>query len=342
MAAHPRHRGSHATGGFPQTPFRGGKKPHHPLDRAGRGIPGALGLRGHRETRRAASRRETSHRFLHPREPRKTRPGTLPARRQSHPPPPTFPRPHRPPADARGTPGLPFRRIRRRLRKTGGSPPRIAPLRGAHGRHLARRRPLRRFRRVSRRPERPHLPVPRLRDRLLQCEQALRPVHPRAARWRPDAEPHRGAENRHRLPTSQPYDPRGRRTGKGIPREIRRRPRPRHRWRMARPHHRLRGVPRPQVRPLHRQRFLLARRLLQRRAPVGHLHQLQQHPEQGSARLHQRFPVSAGAVCEKQSRPAAPGNRPRNLARRRERHALRCRHAGGLAQIHRLLPHRAP
>ena len=77
----------------------------------------------------------------------------------------------------------------RRLREGRRPAARLAPLRRAHGAVLARRRPLRRHPRPAPRQLPRDLALPRLGHPRLQRQQAVRPVHRRAARRRPAAEP---------------------------------------------------------------------------------------------------------------------------------------------------------
>ncbi len=73
----------------------------------------------------------------------------------------------------------------RRLRAAGRPAAGLAPLRRADGDLLARPGPVRRHHRLPQRQSRRPLPVPRLRDPLVQRQQAVRPVHDRAACRRP-------------------------------------------------------------------------------------------------------------------------------------------------------------
>ena len=90
--------------------------------------------------------------------------------RPADPDPPPHVRPDRPAADARGGRRLRGRPSPRRLRAAGRSPARLAPLRRALGPALARRRRLRRQRRLHRAGRRPavRLQVPRLPRPLAQ------------------------------------------------------------------------------------------------------------------------------------------------------------------------------
>ena len=81
-----------------------------------------------------------------------------------------------PPTPRRGR-RLPRRHLARRLREGRRSPARLAPLRRADGRPLARRRPLRRHQRLPDRRRAHHVALARLGDRRLQPQHAVRPVH---------------------------------------------------------------------------------------------------------------------------------------------------------------------
>ena len=97
-------------------------------------------------------------------------------------------RPDRPAADAGRGRGVRERQSPRRLREAGRQAARFQAVRRALGPALAGRRPLRRIDRLG--PQRPlflRLAVPRLRHRLVQQRQAVRPVRPRAGRRRFDA-----------------------------------------------------------------------------------------------------------------------------------------------------------
>ena len=97
-------------------------------------------------------------------------------------------RPHRPAARRRRR-SAPSRRTRahRRLRAPGRPAARVAALRRADGRLLARPRPLRRQRRLPQRQRAADVALPRLGHRRLQPQPAVRPLHRRAARRRPAA-----------------------------------------------------------------------------------------------------------------------------------------------------------
>ena len=102
--------------------------------------------------------------------------------------PPAHVRPDRPAADARGSRRLPRRPGPGRLRAAGRPPAREPPLRRALGAALARRRRLRRQRRLHRSDDvRPYrLQVSRLRHPLAQRRQAVGRPDPRATRRRRD------------------------------------------------------------------------------------------------------------------------------------------------------------
>jgi hypothetical protein len=186
------------------------KGPARPLDRRGRSLRGTLGL--HPDQAPAGARRgRRAHRRLHRRGA--GRAGREDVARVGSPrtAAPPVARPHRPAAHPRGGRRLRRGHRARRLRQTGRTPARLPALRRTHGRVVARCRALRRHRRLPRRPEPAHLPLPRLRHQRLQHQQALRPLHHRTARRRPPAQPHRRAARRHRVQPAQHDDPRGRR-----------------------------------------------------------------------------------------------------------------------------------
>ena len=105
--------------------------------------------------------------------------------RPDHADPPALLRPDRAAADGGGGRRLRRRRTARRLRAAGRSPARLAPLRRADGRVVARPGAVRRHGRLSQRRRAIGLALPRLRDHGLQREPAVRPVHDRAAGRRP-------------------------------------------------------------------------------------------------------------------------------------------------------------
>ena len=84
--------------------------------------------------------------------------------------------------------------------KVGRSAAGLAALRRALGPPLARRRPLRRQRRLREGQAALRLVLPRLGRQRPQPRPALRPLHHRAAGRRPAAQRHAGPDRRHRLP----------------------------------------------------------------------------------------------------------------------------------------------
>ncbi len=142
------------------------------LDRPGRPLVRTLGLLPPKQPDIPS----TSHpalgpnprRRLHPRPSRTGIARPLPPGRPRHPHPPPQPRPHRPPPHHRGSRRLPRRLRTRRLRPPRRTPPRLPPLRRALGPPLARRRPLRRLRRLRKRQAPLRLGLSRLCDQLLQ------------------------------------------------------------------------------------------------------------------------------------------------------------------------------
>ena len=177
------------------------------------------------------------------------RPGRRARRRSPHPGPPGLSRSARAAAVAgRG------RRLRRRHppRRVGAADRHaagLAALRRTLRPALARRGPLCRFGRLRvRRPPAQRLALPRLRDQGVQRRHALRPVPRRTDRRRRDRRPLRRQPGGHRLPA--------RRAAGAVPREgqpgtalrLSRRRHRRDRQGHAGADHRLRAVPRPQVR----------------------------------------------------------------------------------------------
>ena len=136
---------------------------------------------------------------------------------------------------------------------------------------VARRGPLRRQRRLPRRPSHDRLALPRLRHQELQRQQALRPIHPRATRRRLDAERHDGTESRQRLQPPRHDERRGGRATEGILGQVRFRARPGRQRRLARPHDRMRRMPRSQVRPDLGERLLQDGGVLRRHPRAGAL-----------------------------------------------------------------------
>ena len=172
--------------GKPLTPAQVGPGP--PMDRAGGRLEGALVLHPGRPAGRVptAAGADAIDRFLRARMTADG-PRAVPRGRPPDPDPPPLPRPDRPASHPRGGRRLRPRRPPRRLRAAGRPAAGLAPLRRADGRLLARPGPVRRHPGLSQRQPRRHLDVPRLRDPLVQRQQAVRPVHDRAARRRPAA-----------------------------------------------------------------------------------------------------------------------------------------------------------
>ena len=110
-----------------------------------------------------------------------------------------------PDPDARRGEGLRRRQVAQGLRQARRPPAGLAALRRTPGPPLARPDPLRRLRRLQQRRHAPqHLALPRLRHRVVQPGQAVRPLRQGTGRRRRDlARPQRGAD-RHRLPAQLP------------------------------------------------------------------------------------------------------------------------------------------
>ena len=121
------------------------------------------------------------------------------------------PRPHRPAARAGGCRGVRQRQVAGRLREVRRQAAEVAALGRASRPLLARRRPLRRHARHPLRQLPRDLGLSRLGHRRLQPEPAVRPVHDRATRRRPAAEPDARPARRHRLQSLQHHHQRRRR-----------------------------------------------------------------------------------------------------------------------------------
>ncbi len=151
-------------------------------------------------------------------------------------------------------------RVRARRRPAA----RVAGLRRAHGERMARRRAVRRFRRLPRRRvPTPSLSVARLGDRGLQPQPALRRLRVLAARGRSPTERHTRAAARDGLRTSAPAQRGKRHRRRGVPDGVRDRPHRHARHRVPRPIRGLRALPRSQVRSDQPRRLLLARGVFQ-------------------------------------------------------------------------------
>ncbi len=149
------------------------------------------------------------------------------------------------------------------VRETGRSVARVARVRREVGPPLARRGPLRRLQRDGREPRlRQRLALPRLGHQELQRRQALRPVRPRADRRRSNRRRNRRRArrplDRDRVPRDRAEDARRGRPGQDADGHHRRATR-HARSGVHGPHARLRPLPRPQVRPDHRERLLRPR-----------------------------------------------------------------------------------
>ncbi len=213
--------GAHAPAERGSPALRGRACARPALDRRGRTVGRALGLRAGPRSGRARGGRwgvvPERDRPVHPGGDRASRRAGAWARargRSAHADPAPEPRPDGPASHCRGGRGLPRRCGARRLRAPGRSPPCLAAVRRALRRGVAGRGPLRRLQRLPARP-RPHgLALARLGDRRLQLQHALRPVRHRAARRRPVARGgHRSgdapADPRHGLQPQPPDQRRG-------------------------------------------------------------------------------------------------------------------------------------
>ena len=156
----------------------------------------------------------------------------------------------RPAADARGDRRLPGGQVAGRLREAGRDRLLASPRFGErHGGVVARRRPLRRVRRLQLRRLPPaRLALPRLRHQVVQRRQAVRPLREGTTRRRRTLPGRPGRPRRHRVPAALPG-----RVQRGQPGAAAAGDPERHhrhdRRRVPRRHPRLLPVPRPQDRP---------------------------------------------------------------------------------------------
>ena len=164
----------------------------------------------------------------------------------------------------------------------------------------------------------------------LSRQQAVRRVHARAARRRPAAERDRRAAGRLGLQPSESHVGRGRPPAQGISRQVRRRSRAHAQRRLAGQHDGLRRVPRPQVRSVPVERFLLDEGVLRR------------HPgDRASCRIAARraWGTQAGAAERRAAARAAcgtrtPSRRGTDAPRRRGRERWVADAAVGEADLH--------
>ena len=187
------------------------------------------------------------------------------------------PRPHRPAAGPRARRGVRQRPLARGLRGPGRPAARLAPMGRAPRPILARRRALCRHQRLSLRQLSRGVGLSRLGDRRVQPQPAVRPVHDRATGRRPAARPHARPAGRLGVQPLQRDDQRGGRHPRGVHGPLRPRP---HRDDLAGldgADRRLRGLPRPQVRPDHPARVLRAVGVLQQHDAADHGRQRQGH-----------------------------------------------------------------
>ncbi len=239
-------------------------------------------------------------------------------------------RPHRPAAHARGDRRVRRRQFARGVRKGRRSAARLAALRRDVGTHVARRGALRRGRLPEPRPDGPRLqpvsqraPLSRLGHPRLQRRPALRPVRDGAARRRPAAAGRACAPSAGLgLPGPRALVLRQRR-GRDHPRRRAARPGRRGEPRPARPHRRLRPLPRPQVRPDSHHRLLRARR----RVPE---HRVPRVPAGAEGRRRGVQGQGEGAQAEARDARGVPAGRSR-AARRHAGVRVGEVHEGGVA-----------
>ena len=171
---------------------------------------------------------------------------------------------------------------------------------------MARSRPLRRHLRLPERRRSSDVAVPRLGDPRVQRQPSARRLPALAARGRPAARRDPGPAARHRVQPPAPHDQRRRQRRGGVPRRVRLGSRAHHGHRDARSHHRVREVPRSQVRSALATRVLRALRVLRRH-----------RRERALLALHERHADPDPAPDH--ARDRRPGRRrPRGDRRRRE------------------------
>ena len=230
------------------------------LDQGGREVRAALGLHQARApgTPRCApvGIRVESHRPLRAGAAGSRGPHAQPGGRSSHPDPARHARPDGAAANPRGDRRVRSRHIPAGLRNAGRPAARASELRRAPGAILARRRALRRHARLSLRQLPQHLAVPRLGDRRLQRQPALRPVHAGTDCRRLVAEGHAQSVDCHGLhPGGDEHERRGDHP-RGEPGELRHGSRRDHVAGLAGADDGVRALPRPQVRPDQREGLL--------------------------------------------------------------------------------------
>ena len=175
--------------------------------------------------------------------------------------PPGHARSHRTPAHAGGARGVYARPIARRLRPRGRPPAGDRCLRRAVRPPVAGCDPLCGYTWHPHRQLPLDLAVPRLGSRGVSAESAVRSVHRRADGGRSPARADARPESRLRLQPLPLHDQRGRRDRGRIRGDLREGPRRDDVHCLAGPHHGLRHVPRPQVRPDQHEGFLRAHRV---------------------------------------------------------------------------------
>ena len=229
---------------------------HHPdPTRRPRGEGQVVGAKPHRQLRAGAAGSRGAEARAGSRSPHARTPARV--------------RPHGVAAGAGGRRSVRERQVRRVVRDLRREAAGTAAVGRTPGPVLARLRPLRRHPRHPHRQLPRDLGLPRRSHQGVQYQPAVRPVHDRATGRRPAAEPDARPARRHRLQPLQHHHQRGRRDQRGVPRPLCPRPHRDDLPGVDGPDHRLRGLPRPQVRPGLAKGLLLALRVLQQHHAGG-------------------------------------------------------------------------
>ena len=227
------------------------------LDRGRGRVSAAVVVHRPRASRFAANLEDSEERDMGPQSDRSLRaggagatgPATGPGSRPPHARPASQPRSDWAAAVAGDGGGFRQRPLADGLREAGGPTAGVAALGRAAGALLARRRPLRRQQRHPHRRLPRDLELSRLGDQRLQPQHVVRSLHGPAVGGRPAARRRRRRADRHGLQSLQHHDQRRRRDRRRVPRVLRPRSHGNDRAGLDGPDRRLRGLPRPQVRP---------------------------------------------------------------------------------------------